>query len=377
MYQQDWKKYWNNPNTRQYVLNYFWNHIGFEQYTNRAIFHDGTMKNVQYLNDWKFFYQNNQNRYLFDRQNMRLYDTNLNYYDGKGYYTLDHRLIEDAYEDYIYKLKDKFKERHKLFMSFIDTDPLYKNGKFKDPINTTYSDYFTNYNSANTYKTKTKNKNIFKNYQKNNNSYTVNNDEVFKRKFSNTQQTSNKTQQPKQNLKQNTEFTTKENIKKIINQDPILGNGKAKEPISYIKNRNYQQEAVDKLIAEFNKESVELENVKTSTKKPDNMVRKQLTEKTSHEKLFSPQKVDTKGHSMTKAVDNYNNILKASTVSKTDINITRSTRSNIYKSVRNVDAPTVGKIITGVIDDNINDLAAKVAADFSQFRYGKVISKLF
>jgi hypothetical protein len=376
MSQQDWKDYWNNPGARQYITNYFWNHIGYEQGTNRAIFHDGTMENAQYLDDWKFIYQNNQDRYLFDRQNLRLYDVNLNYYDGRGYYSPDHRLIEDAYDDYIYELKDTFKEKDKLLKSLIDQDPLYGNGRAQDPINTTYSDYFTNYSGTNAYSNK--NRTIFKNSQQNNGSYTVGGDEVFKRKFTKTQQAASKVQKPNQN----TEPISKEMVKKTIDKDPVLGNGNAKEPISFVQNKNTQQEAVDKLIEELKAKQVEsenidtpVENIETPVEKPDGMIKKQLTGETSQEKMFSSSKLDTRGRSMTQAVDDYNSKLRASTTS--NVNVTGSAQSNIYKPVRNVDAPTVGKIVTGAIDNNTVDLAAKVAADFSQFRYGKIISKLF
>lgn len=366
-----WKQYRDNPNTAQYIFNAFWNQIGFEQGTNRAILHDGTMQNARYLNGL-FFYQQDNERYLFDSINNLLLDTSLNFYDGQGYYDNDFNFIEDIYEDTpILTLKEKFKNKDKLFQSLVNQDPIYGNGKAKDPIINDYQDYFTDFTESSAHTTYTnKSKTVYRNFQ-NTGTYTVNSDEKFKQKFQNkTQARTQKTsKQPQQKVK--TSNITKEQIQQTVEKDPIFS--------SFIKNENRQQEAVDKIIAEQQSKNKNIEKTKIQTSKPKNkMVTKQLTGPTIQEKTFSGTRLDTRGHSMTQAVHEYNNRLKASTSSAMNATKSTATNSNIYKPIRNgVDAATVGKIITGVADSNVDNFAAKIAADFSTFRYGKQIAKLF
>ena len=89
-------------------------------------------------------------------------------------------------------------------------------------------------------------------------------------------------------------------------------------------------------------------------------------------------RVDLRGHgnlSMTQAVDEYNAVRY------------RNAKPTVYKPIspvhtvkqmsRGADSAIVGQMVTGAVVDTTNELASKIAADFSKFKYGKVISKLF
>ena len=368
----------NNWSQQQYqqMLNAFWSRIGVEQNTNRLVIHDGNMRNLTYMDNWQVLNQNGS-IYLYDLHTQRLFDRQLNYYYQGNYYDIKGNLLRDYVSESVIDVQAK------------DVKQAIK----KDPV------FGTNgYSNKNTYYTNNNSINNNSRINISNNPYIINNDSKFKHQQQSIQ--THRTQQNqqinfKQSIYQNNASlkavnSQQQEIDRIVKEQLSL---KAKQEKSIIKT---QQEKIDEIVKEQlalkekQKKAIIQQQLTTDSKQKVNkepekkLVKKTLSDvdiqqKTNilsnNTKQQVNSKIDLKSYgnlSMTKKVDEFSKM-------KTNNNSKSTYKSKPRYSYNNKgpNSSTVGKMIVGLTDFETDKFAAKIAADFSSYKYGKVLSKLF
>ena len=347
----------DNWNKNQQILNYFWSRIGFEQGTNRLVIHDGKMNNLIYMNGWQVLNQNGST-YLYDSRTQKLFDRQLNYYYQGNYYDRKGNLLRD-------------------FVSESVIDVTARESIKKDAI---FGD--SGVGNRNIYSAKS---NIKRQYNRTTDPYIINNEERFNTKYKQNQSVNT---QPKQ-----VQVTPTTPEKQVVDSQPKKISVDNTKNVT-LKTEQYQgnfvnrqQIYVDKIVAEELAKQREKNSVEQPKKKQ--LTQKQLNGPTIEERLNTGktqmgERIDTKKYGemfMTQKVDEYSKI-KAANASKQRTSRPYSSSSEFGKKAtqmfnNGVDSATVGKILTGVMDGKGHELAAKIAADFSSYRYGKILSKLF
>lgn len=82
-------------------LNEFWSHIGFEEGTNKVVYHD---KNQRVYMENYFLLQKENGTFIYDKNRDRLYDKELNYYHQGNYYNKNGEIIELVKDDKIFDI---------------------------------------------------------------------------------------------------------------------------------------------------------------------------------------------------------------------------------------------------------------------------------
>ena len=312
----------------------------YEQGTSRLILHDGTMRNLIYMNGWQVLQQNGI-PYLYDSNRKLLYDQQLNYYYQGRYYNRQGVLLKDFTVNG--NTIDGFAKDIETVKTVIKNDPVYGNG------NATRNIYSANVR-RNTYSGK--NRNIIKNPTASNQSTIINNE-----------------------IKPKTQQTVKSDSINHSNQtvqQPKVDTSKTS--VQHVNNVNYQQQMVDKIVKEQlerqqrSTQQQELRKSNLETKRLTDINMEEITTRTNN--IKSNQPIDTRNRpSMTQKIDEYNKIRASSSNFKFTANT--SPPKTRPKVPRGTDALTVGRIITGAVKDTTGSIASKIAADFCQYRYGK------
>lgn len=148
------------------------------------------------------------------------------------------------------------------------------------------------------------------------------------------------------------------NVDKIVAEQLALQQQKTN---TTVKNTTVEELHTHKEIlqAKQNKNVVEqLKNKNDIAQEKRQLEIKKVNGPTVQERLNTNPKIDLRGHgnlSMTQMVDKFNQTRQVDVVNTTK----------------------VSKAVIDTVTDNVDEFAMKIAADFSQFKYGKVISKLF